>query len=489
MANASPEVAGVGTSARRIVFISHANPEQNDFTRWLGAQLANAGYEVWSDVTKLIGGEVFWDDIEDAIRNHAAKFVLAVSRAASQKDGVQDEVAVAVAVERGLKIKNFVIPCRIDDLEFSSFRANITRKNAIDFSKGWAAGLAQLLKVLERDKVPSGRVSAADVNAWCERRFDPAQQPKRDNSETLVSNWLSVAKLPSHVSFFDLGTDANRTRELMQAARVPWFPYYRLVGTFASEPDLRQDLPPELTIKREYHVPLDVFLRGKPPELPGMEARVARNHISSMLRQAWDRTLAARGLTAFQMAGGAPAWYFKRGQIEGDKAYFIDHTGKRRRRQVVGRSERRKVYWHLGYRAKANVGQHTRFSLRPVILFSEDGTTPLSSTERMHRLRRSFCRSWWNQHWRDLFLTYVSWLAEGTGEIALAIGDFASVRIDARPLMFTSPLSCPDPAVKAQTPVPAEDDEEELPDEGDDAEDDFGDEDPETPGDEGGNDE
>ncbi|HEX4140237.1 MAG TPA: toll/interleukin-1 receptor domain-containing protein, partial [Candidatus Methylacidiphilales bacterium] len=130
MANASPEVAGVGTSARRIVFISHANPEQNDFTRWLGAQLANAGYEVWSDVTKLIGGEVFWDDIEDAIRNHAAKFVLAVSRAASQKDGVQDEVAVAVAVERGLKIKNFVIPCRIDDLEFSSFRANITRKNA-----------------------------------------------------------------------------------------------------------------------------------------------------------------------------------------------------------------------------------------------------------------------------------------------------------------------------------------------------------------------
>jgi hypothetical protein len=43
------------------VFVSHANPQQNDFARWLSAELANVGYEVWSDVTKLIGGEIFWD--------------------------------------------------------------------------------------------------------------------------------------------------------------------------------------------------------------------------------------------------------------------------------------------------------------------------------------------------------------------------------------------------------------------------------------------
>ena len=38
----------------RIVFISHSNPEDNDFTTWLAARLALAGYEVWSDITKLI---------------------------------------------------------------------------------------------------------------------------------------------------------------------------------------------------------------------------------------------------------------------------------------------------------------------------------------------------------------------------------------------------------------------------------------------------
>ncbi|MHB1565857.1 MAG: toll/interleukin-1 receptor domain-containing protein [Acidiferrobacter sp.] len=46
------------TSVKRtLIFISHATPEDNDFTLWLGARLASAGYSVWSDVTKLIGGE------------------------------------------------------------------------------------------------------------------------------------------------------------------------------------------------------------------------------------------------------------------------------------------------------------------------------------------------------------------------------------------------------------------------------------------------
>src|SRR5271157_1238700 len=32
---------------RRLLFISHANPEDNAFATWLATQLAIAGYEVW----------------------------------------------------------------------------------------------------------------------------------------------------------------------------------------------------------------------------------------------------------------------------------------------------------------------------------------------------------------------------------------------------------------------------------------------------------
>jgi hypothetical protein len=53
---------------RDTLLLSHANPEDNEFTLWLALQLANEGYRVWCDLTKLLGGEVFWDNIEEVIK-------------------------------------------------------------------------------------------------------------------------------------------------------------------------------------------------------------------------------------------------------------------------------------------------------------------------------------------------------------------------------------------------------------------------------------
>lgn len=78
-----------------MVFISHANPEENEFARWLTLQLANEGYPVWCDVTKLLGGEKFWEDIQDAIANRTAKFVFALSQSSNHKTGPLDELNCA----------------------------------------------------------------------------------------------------------------------------------------------------------------------------------------------------------------------------------------------------------------------------------------------------------------------------------------------------------------------------------------------------------
>jgi hypothetical protein len=100
--------AAVNDAARAIVFISHANPEDNDFTTWLAARLALAGYEVWSDITKLIGGEVFWKDIEDAIRLHSVKVVSVLSVSAPNKRGFMKELSVADAIEGKGKLGDFI---------------------------------------------------------------------------------------------------------------------------------------------------------------------------------------------------------------------------------------------------------------------------------------------------------------------------------------------------------------------------------------------
>ena len=61
------------------MLLSHANPEDNEFTLWLALQLANGGYRVWCDLTKLLGGEVFWDDIEEVIKTRAVKVLYVLS--------------------------------------------------------------------------------------------------------------------------------------------------------------------------------------------------------------------------------------------------------------------------------------------------------------------------------------------------------------------------------------------------------------------------
>jgi hypothetical protein len=460
-------------SSRCLVFISHANPEENDFVLWLGVQLASAGYEVWSDVTKLIGGEVFWDDIEDAIRHHSAKFIIVVSTAALKKDGVKDELNLGITVERKDKVPRFVVPIRVDDVAFSDFTANIARKNAIDFSKSWSDGLATLFEVLERDGVPRGAVKAADVKAWCESRFDPAKRP-RNGDETLVSNWLPILDLPPELLLFSLGVEERLVRGLMETSKLPWFPYFRLVGTFATEADLRRELAPEQTIDREYTIPTTAFLGGKAAATPGVTRADARRFIVSLLRQAWNNFMERKGLLRFEMASGSIAWYFPKGLVEKDTTYFFDYAGKRRRKSVVGRSEKRGVYWHLGFISKPVLGDEPHFLLKAVVLFSEDGKKPLDSVDKMIRLRRGFCRNWWNPTWRDLMLGTLAWLSDGSGIMSIPFGDFAKASVSARPIEFTSPIACADPPVKTRAgevtksppeggQVEDEDEDEDLP--------------------------
>jgi hypothetical protein len=369
-----------------------------------------------------------------------------VSHAALNKEGVKDEINLAVMVERTQKVEKFVVPVRVDDVPFAEFKANIARKNAIDFTGGWAPALARLFEALERDKTPRGKVTPIDVRQWCDLRFATAQKPTHE-PERLISNWMPITALPNRVSVLDIGLAEGAVRNAMSASRLPWFPYFRLVGTLGTVIDLQQDLPTH-SVQKRYELTLEDFLAGTPPEMPGVKRADARRLLVSLLRQSWNNAMEAKGLLPFQMADNSVAWFVPKGLIEKDTAYFVDHTGKRRRKAMVGRSEKRGVYWHLGFIAKPVVNDAPHFIMKAAIIFTLDGKTPLDSVEKMHKLRRSFCRNWWNDQWRNLMLAYVSWIAESGSAITLPMGDFASVTVDASPMQFTSPISCPDPAVK-----------------------------------------
>lgn len=76
------------------------HPQENAFTFWLGARLTAAGYDVWFDLKRLKGGETHWDDIEDALRNDSAAYLLILSTASINrvKRGFHDELGIGVQV-------------------------------------------------------------------------------------------------------------------------------------------------------------------------------------------------------------------------------------------------------------------------------------------------------------------------------------------------------------------------------------------------------
>jgi hypothetical protein len=438
---ASPAASG-STQSRRLVFISHANPEDNDFTRWLGVKLASAGYEVWSDVTNLLGGEEIWDSIEDAIRRHAAKVVVVLSHKSQTKLGMLDEINCAVSVERSNELDGFVMPVRIDDLPFAEVRANLARKNIIDFKENWAGGLAQLLKSLERDGVPRSASTGSDRVAafYRERANAPTQLAK--TPEKLVSNWLRIASLPETVQLYSSNASLSHLGPLAKQIKVPNFRYLRLIGTFAESADILGDLPPEIGLQLQFRIETGRFLVGGTHELPGMQWREAQNIVSSLIRQAWNSFAAGRGLRQYQVSSGAVAWFVPKALVDSDRVSFTDGFGKLRRKQLLGWSERRKVHWHYAVELRPSLGKFPHMTLRSHVVFTEDGLTPLESKERMHALRRRFCKNWWNDRWRDLSVAYLRWLA-GDAAMTISCGGSSVVMIEAAPRIFESPVSMP----------------------------------------------
>jgi hypothetical protein len=440
-----------GEKLRRVVFISHANPQDNDFTVWLGTRLATAGYEVWSDLTRLIGGEETWQDIDETIRQRCATVILVLSREGVKKPGLRSELAIADAVARKLSRPEFLLPVKIDDLPFDEVPPQVMPRNIIDFSHGWAAALERVLKALERDKIPrAGSDSAATLDQWVRSRTAQGKV-LAPTTETLQSNWFPMLAVPERLNFFEIRRPLKSPLEVHALAKEVSWPaagYLRLLVGFANLGDFEAELRERTPIRTAYSVGLEEFLAGRSKDGPYIEIREARKLVTNLMRQAWEKTAKARGFEEYRDADGASVWWVPNGLLSDNIGRFLRPDGRRGWRQLVGRDNTRDIYWHFGVRAWANVLAPRRLIFKPHVVFSRDGRTPLGM-----RQRRAVCKYWFNAKWRDLILAYAAFLADGCSEFTLAVGTSAGIRVEARPMTFDAPVSLLVDDVRTQSPT------------------------------------
>ena len=452
---------------RDILFLSHANPEDNEFTLWLALQLAKEGYPVWCDLTRLLGGEDFWVDIEKAIRERTLKFIYVLSKTSNTKIGSLKELSVAENVARDNGLSDFILPVHIDTLAHREINIQLGRLNAISFDKGWAAGLHTLLQKLEKDGIQrSSSFTPEAVTSWWRAQFS-ANAGVRRESENVLSNWFGVADLPQTIYFHILHDSQSKHPRVETDLPFPAFQHNNYIVSFAKADDFENKLGVSLKIVDSHDFPAADFLSGRIRQ-DIVKRKEARDFVLRLLRLAWERMIAKRQLPTYELANEVKCFYFSKGLIEHDTISFQKTWGGTAHRNVVGYKTIRatdsrgetKRYWHFAIQARPLVYPQVAYCIKPHVVFSDDGRTIWEGKLRLHRARRSQCKNWWNAEWRDRTLAAMSWLANEEGIIELALGGDLAIKVSNTPLEFVSPLSYSDPE-KISTHF-TDDDEREL---------------------------
>lgn len=444
---------------RPALFISHANPEDNEFTIWLGGRLCGAGYEVWADVLSIRGGEDWARKLENALRERARKVLLVGTVRGVQKQGVRNEIQIASEVGKRIRDEEFVIPLRLQQYD-TPF--HIVQAQYIDFVKGWGVGLAELLEALEGYGVPrTPSFHAGSMENWRAVQLVRAKAVESAREE-LVSNWLEITEWPRTLRYFAFkgAVGELQVKTIIDNCQWPVCSYRDGFLTWAEEKDFRfkdgQSYP--LSREREWWSPY--FLQEGARDL-GISRKDAQKIVSHLTRCAVENHLHDANLSRYDFAGGISGWWVPRFLIPEDKVVFNWPGGPSGRRQLVGEVTKGpvKYKWHFGVSCKPWLSPIPHVRLLPRILFSEDGFTPLDDVKYMHRLRRSVPRSWRNERWRDLLLAFVFWCAKGENHIEVKTGSDSFLKLAAPPVSMACPVSIREEGVAVDEDVDIEADD------------------------------
>lgn len=421
-------------SERSALFISHATPEDNAFVRWLGAKLTALGYEVWADVMRLRGGSDWSRELEEALRERAAKVLVVCTPSGLNKQGVRNEIEMASNLANKLGDKEFIIPLRLESYE-APFR--IAQAQYVDFKRSWSQGFIELAELLAQ--FPTLRKEPnRSTEAWLDGQRAGATR-LINRQERLSSNWLLVKGLPGKIFYCEppVGFQIDRFQNRLPHA-WPVVPFRGGVLTFAT-PDadgfLGQDLPAK-TIGAIETVP---FIDHGWADM-GILGYEARRFFADLGNQAFETFLHNKGLSFSEAGTKRRLWY---GGIKTAPLSMVpfDWGHQKGRRQIVGQSGKRGIFWHYAISGQVRTSPVRHVRISASLIFSDNGMDALTDHRKAHRLRRSFAKTWRNARWRDMMLAFLSWISAGKDELNIPVADGRFISLALPPASFLSPVT------------------------------------------------
>jgi hypothetical protein len=424
---------------RDIVFISKATPGDDEFALWLGPRLEEAGYTIFADLLTLEPGERWRRVITETLQDRAVKMLLCCRDSTLAKEGVQEEIGIASDLVKTLQDPKFIIPLRLEPYK-KLF--GIGELQYIDFVRGWAEGLAKLVATLKRQKVPRNE-SAIRINPNWEAYRLRGAKTLRNEPERLTSNWLRVAGAPDVIRYFEPTGPINRITlaDACQNSRFPTTLAHLGFLSFGTTEEINEAFAPIGRFGAKDEVDLTTFIAHGLPACR-LGSQDASNAIVSMFRQAWNSYCRERGFREY-VYSKAVGFHASAAQVRIGERIPWGRQGDRRSSML--RNVAKGQVWQFGVSCLPAFWPFPHFKLKSRVLFSpplaDDTGEPFDDTRKQHRLRRTVCKGWRNKQWLGRLMAFVELLSGETSTISLPLSDSACVRLDAAPVLFSSPVS------------------------------------------------
>lgn len=429
---------GHDIQGRNLIFISHANPADNDFTTWLGSRLSAMGYRVWADLKDLKGGSKHWEEIERKIRDEAIKVLVVTTRASRAAEGVDNEINIAKGIEKELALKDFIIQLKIDDLPYTQLPPALNNRLAISFKDDWGDGLCKLAKQLNEEGVRKANPGPTSIQL-----FSTILQEKSDEivnvKEPAFASWLPI-HLPEQLHVYTFPSAAKVMEEKLLSAGMPAYSFSNTLISFAIPDAVSYGVGESVNHLRHAGTATKTWLDERSLEGFSIQRKDRRRAFNGLLNAAWEIALRNFGFVGYQLARER-AYFLPAKDKQPVKQPYVDPMGRKTRPvKLVGESQKYSSLWHAAISARASLSPIPLYSIRLHVAFTDDGITPIADGDKAFRLRKSFCKSFWNDRWRRILFALFSRLADGGSEIVIGTGGDESIKVGF-PLTFEMPYS------------------------------------------------
>lgn len=396
--------------ARDHLFINYAT-EDGAFAEWLTLRLTAAGYRVWCDRVKLLGGESYPKDIDHAIKEGTFRFLAVLSHHSVEKGNPLKERTTAATIQQK-RGGEFIIPINLDGLRADELPWQISDLTYIPFHPGWAGGLAQLLKKLASINAPTRAEGPAVVSDWLR-----SQEIVREQPETLWTSTLDILEVPAEV------IRLSTTHESL-GPRLRGWPAFRENDLCYWVLEMPPTIEPDIAVNRRRFE----WAKEQPPS--GISLT---NVVTVLLRIYLRERCRAKGLLSDDPRGDL---YFPTDLLPQNRIAFRLPSGQTTRTAIVGTrtfliSGMREVcHYHIAPRLTASLSKPDRASvfISIGVRITDSAGKPLEPGAAFRR-SRTLRSAWWNKKWLRFLQGIASWFADGAAELNLARTEQCRIRI------------------------------------------------------------